>query len=86
VRFGFGFRFIAGDFRGEKNANFLLRFGGGTETNINDDDKSRRAHNCRVYRAVDKSDHGSKSSSRHTMGRVVAKTNTISPEIHSNRV
>jgi len=86
VRFGFGFRFIAGDFRGEKNPNFLLGFDGSTETNINDDDKSRRAHNCRMYRAVDKSDHGSKSSSRHPMWHIVAKTSTISPEIRSNPI
>ncbi|XP_022164136.1 uncharacterized protein LOC111029443 [Myzus persicae] len=48
----------------KKNPNFLLRLAGGTETNINDGDKSRRSHDCRVYRAVDKSDHCSNSSSR----------------------
>jgi len=85
VRFGLGFRFIARDFR-EKNPNFLLRLGG-AETYINDDDKSRRAHNCHVYRTVDKSDHhGPNSSSRHTTWHVVAKTNTILAGIHSNSV
>lgn len=40
MRFGFGFRFIAENFREEKNPNFLLRLDN-TETNINDGDKSR---------------------------------------------